>query len=192
MTVGGLISFRYDICHYQQAEKRCDKYIVLKNDDEIKLLQETKIIPTFKVFPTPLPKACVSGWGKSHTHVPFLLFSSFIFERGWIHWQKDLYDKMVYGFLAVIANLPLNGQAANSVAVLWHINPNCMWTLCWQHNWIPPKSFAVLCDFRWAGWHRAKQLRMPNKNCSEGPLYIALAYGKRRKAEKKERVVNYE
>lgn len=61
MTVGGLISFRYDFCHYQQAEKRFDKYIFLENDDEIKLLQETKIIPTFKVFPTALPKVCVSG-----------------------------------------------------------------------------------------------------------------------------------
>lgn len=46
--------------------------------------------------------------------------------------KKDLYDKRVYSFLAAIVDLPLNGQAADTVGlrellgVLWRINPNCM------------------------------------------------------------------
>lgn len=102
---------------------------------------------------------------------------------------------MVYGFLAVVAHLPLNGEAAGTVglrvllAIFWHINPKCMWTKCWQHGLTyPPPSlqknhlpgFVILEE---TGWNRAKYFRLPSKNYSEGPLYILLAYGKRREVK---------
>ena len=103
---------------------------------------------------------------------------------------------MVYSFPAAIAHLPLNGQAADTVglggllAVLWHINPNCMETVCWQHSLTQKKiSFASLCDFRrgGVGWSCATSAAEENKHtkCLQGPLFVLLAYGVGRKVEKK-------